>query len=211
MSKIQIKEWNSGSSLVLSGMNLTTIRSIMDLILEEVVEYTDEPWDYDDLLPEIMEEFRDICARSLDYFIPIYQSFLNDKFRETFKDIKRIRTTKFLSISLDVSIDDELDNDIDFKISCDPQFISTACRSILNDGKIMDFIVKNSGVSKKDQSNIPAYVRTCATDNSQIMADFLFMPILKYVESISTEKEISNLFISLTDIIRDKTRKYLKN
>lgn len=39
------------------------------------------------------------------------------------------------------------------------------------------------------------------------MADFLFMSILKYTESISTEKEISNLFISLTDIIIDETKK----
>ncbi len=203
MSKIQIKEWNSGSSLVLSGINLTTIRSVIDLILEEVAEYTDETWDYDELSPVVREEVISICFKTLKLFFPMYQSFLNDKFRKSFPDLKSIRTTKFLIVSLDT----DMDNNVDFKISCDPQFISTTCRSILNDGKIMDFIVKNSGVSKKDQSNIPAYVKTCATDNSQIMADFLFMPILKYVESISTEKEISNLFISLTDIIRDETRK----
>lgn len=203
MSKIQIKEWNSGSSLVLSGMNLTTIRSVMDLIIEEIGESTDEILDYDELSPVVREEVISICFKTLKLFTPVYQSFLNNKFRESFPDLKSVKTTKFLLVSLD----SDMDNNVDFKISCDPQFISTACRSILNDNKIMDFIVKNSGVSKKDQSNIPAYVKTCATDNSQIMADFLFMPILKYTESISTEKEISNIFISLTDIIRDKTKK----
>lgn len=203
MSKIQIKEWNHELSSLLSGMNLTTIRSVIDLITEEIGESTDEILDYDELSPVVMEEVISICFKTLKLFTPVYQSFLNNKFRESFPDLKSIKTTKFLLVSLD----SDMDNNVDFKISCDPQFISTACRSILNDNKIMDFIVKNSGVSKKDQSNIPAYVKTCATDNSQIMADFLFMPILKYVESISTEKEISNLFISLTDIIRDETRK----
>lgn len=203
MSKIQIKEWNHELSSLLSGMNLTTIRSVMDLIIEEIGESTDETWDYDELSPVVREEVITMCFKTLKLFFPMYQSFLNSKFREAFPDLKSVKTTKFLLVSLDP----DMDNNVDFKISCDSQFISTACRSILNDGKIMDFIVKNSGVSKKDQSNIPAYVKTCATDNSQIMADFLFMPILKYTESISTEKEISNLFISLTDIIRDETRK----
>lgn len=203
MSKIQIKEWNHELSSLLSGMNLTTIRSVIDLITEEIGESTDEILDYDELSPVVREEVISICFKTLKLFTPVYQSFLNNKFRESFPDLKSIKTTKFLLVSLDP----DMDNNVDFKISCDPQFISTACRSILNDNKIMDFIVKNSGVSKKDQSNIPAYVKTCATDNSQIMADFLFMPILKYTESISAEKEISNLFISLTDIIIDETRK----